>query len=220
MADSELNHAEDLLKEQYLTVIRNMSHVELKKFNKYDYKKKVIRDMSKMHPAYDITDLDGYAQCVSNALNSEVQSLLNSRSRAQTVSDKSDSTELSNTFLEELDTTMRSDTDIGSQSQLSSTTTMNDDDDQDDFNDDDDDEDSDDESDSADHSQTNGATPSFDDSVTLLKEVHSTGTREIIGSAPASTAHGVQPDKQDIVPGDRSNSTKQTRKCCDTCKIN
>ena len=77
MADPELNKAEDAMKSKYLPLIRNLSHVELKHFNKNDYKKKILRDMSKLHPSNDTTVLDGYAQCVSNALQSEAQTLLN-----------------------------------------------------------------------------------------------------------------------------------------------
>ena len=109
MADPELNKAEDAMKSKYLPLIRNLSHVELKQFNKNDYKKKVLRDMSDLHPSYDTTVLDGYAQCVSNALQSEAQSLLKYRSRQTPASGATEPQELSDTILEALDLTMSAD---------------------------------------------------------------------------------------------------------------
>ena len=104
MADPELNRAEDSMKAKYLHIIKSMSHVELKKFNKNDYKKKVIRDMTKLLPSYQQTEFDGYAQCVSNAMRSEVQSLLKKRSRNHSTSEVFESPELSDTVLEDLNT--------------------------------------------------------------------------------------------------------------------
>ena len=115
MADPELNRAEDSMKAKYLPLIRNMSHVELKKFNKNDYKKKVLRDMSKMLPSYETAALDDYAQCVSNALQNEVRSLLNNRVRTHSASEITEPPELSDNILEDLYSTMHAENTVNSQ---------------------------------------------------------------------------------------------------------
>ena len=106
---ADLYGIEDSMKSKYLPLIRNLSHVELKKFNKSDYKKKVLRDMAKLCPGYDTSVLDGYAQCVSNALQREAQCLLRNRMRPTSACDTNEPLELSDTILEALDLTMGSD---------------------------------------------------------------------------------------------------------------
>ena len=99
MADPDLNRPEDLMKEKYLQVVRNISHLELKQFSKADYKKKVTRDMVQLLPNHDTAVLSDYAQCVSNALNREVQSLLSKRTRTSNIAEAPTSPIKSNTFI-------------------------------------------------------------------------------------------------------------------------
>lgn len=80
MSDPELDCVEDSLKEKYLGIVKNMSHVELKKFNKSEYKAMVLDDMSKRLPGYEKSQLAETAHYVSNALNNEAQSQLKRKS--------------------------------------------------------------------------------------------------------------------------------------------
>lgn len=215
MADSVLNSVEDSMKEKYISLIRNTSHVELKKFNKNDYKKKILRDMSKQLPSYDRAELDGYAQCVSNTLNSEVQSLLKKRSRAQTPSKISEPSELSNTVLEALDDTMYPNNCTSSQTLLSEVTDTD--------GESDDDDDGDDENDTDHDQQTQN---SLNDSVTKLKVCYSSRATEDINVTSLSTIHGVQPEKQGAADSDgrsicqsKPKIKPDIQKCCETCKM-
>ena len=63
--------------------------------------------------------LSDTAQCVSNALNSEVKSVMKTRSRTQSVTEVTEPLELSNTILEEFDSTMHADSSRNSQLSLS-----------------------------------------------------------------------------------------------------
>ena len=68
-----------------------------------------LRDMAKLCPGYDTSVLDGYAQCVSNALQHETQSPLRNRMRSTSACDTNEPLELSDAILEALDLTMGSD---------------------------------------------------------------------------------------------------------------
>ena len=196
MADPELNKAEDEMKAKYLPLIRNLSHVELKHFNKNDYKKKVLRDMSKLHPSYDTTVLDGYAQCVSNALQSEAQTLLKHWMRQTSATEQAEPLGLSDTVLEALDFTMQGD--IYSSLPLSQ---VMDDDDSDDGNDD---GNGDDEVNS-DYEICDEATGA-DDSTTLLKQ-------------PVNTESSTNGNGSNLVAR-CSESTIKTHQCCESCTVN
>ncbi|MEW8544986.1 MAG: hypothetical protein AB2693_15785 [Candidatus Thiodiazotropha sp.] len=102
--DQDLTKVEESLKQQFLDVVKKMSHLELKKFNKYDYKKKVLKEMSKLLPDHEKSQLSDTAHYISNALNNEAQTQLRKKSRDCS---PSKTNELSNTVLEELDTTMQ-----------------------------------------------------------------------------------------------------------------
>ena len=196
MANPELNKAEDAMKSKYLPLIRNLSHVELKHFNKNDYKKKILRDMSKLHPSYDTTVLDGYAQCVSNNLQSEAQTLLKHRMRQTSATELAEPLGLSDTILEALDLTMQGDN--YSSVSLSQVT---DDDDSDDGNDD---GNGDDEVNS-DYEICDEATGA-DDSITLLKQ-------------PVNTESSTNKNGRNLV-SPCSESTIKTHQCCESCTVN
>ena len=127
MADLDLNRAEDLMKEKYLKVVRNMSHLELKQFSKADYKKKVTRDMVQLLPNHDTAVLSDYAQCVSNALSREVKFLLSKRTRTSNIAETPTSPIISNTFINELETTMETDTTVNIQTPFTQTVVVDDD---------------------------------------------------------------------------------------------
>ena len=207
MADPELNRAEDSMKAKYIPLIRNMSHVELKKFNKDEYKKKVMRDMSKMLPSYQTTEFDGYAQCVSNALQNEVKSLLNSRVRMHSASEAAEPPDISETFLGALDLTMHADIFDTSKEPLSQVSL-----DADDENDngdeagDDNEAECDEGTDCENESLPNASVIHLDDSITKLKETIDT-----------ESAHCVQPDKTNNGKGDHLKT--ESHKCCDSCSI-
>ena len=207
MADPELNRAEDSMKAKYLHIIKSMSHVELKKFNKNDYKKKVIRDMTKLLPSYEQTTFDGYAQCVSNAMQSEVQSLLKKRSRSHSTSEVLESPELSDTVLEDLNTSMHVENTV-----LSPEHKTQDDNSLDEEAGDngEEEENNDDSLDCANDTQNSDTTNCLDESLTYLKQT--------VNESSPNTEDSVQPSRRDTGMKDRSK--ENTYKCSDECKIN
>ena len=68
--DLELYRHEDAVKQNLLEQVKNLSHVELKKFNKTEYKKKAFKELCKSLPKFDKSKLDENSQCISNALKS------------------------------------------------------------------------------------------------------------------------------------------------------
>lgn len=207
MADHELNRAEDSMKAKYLHIIRSMSHVELKKFNKTDYKKKVIRDMTMMLPSYQQTEFNGYAQCVSNAMQSEVQSLLKKRSRTHSTSEVLESPELSVTVLNDLNTSMHVENTVLSPEH----TTQNDIALNEKADDNGDEEENDDDSlDCENDTQNSDTTNCLDESLTYLKQT--------VNESSPNTEVSVQPDRSDA--GAKDRSMENTYKCSDECKIN
>ena len=192
MADLDLNRAEDLMKEKYLKVVRNMSHLELKQFSKADYKKKVTRDMVQLLPNHDTAVLSDYAQCVSNALSREVQFLLSKRTRTSNIAETPTSPIISNTFINELETTMETDTTVNNQTPFTQTVVVDDDySDSGDYSDNNSDK-SDNECDICDSIEAgensycdqsqncdDDATDCLNDSVTHLKQAYSAASRQL-----------------------------------------
>ena len=79
--ESKLNGVEDSLKEKYSGIIKDLSHVELKRFHKHEYKIKVLEDITALMPTFNKARLDETAQCISNFLQREVQDLLRRKPR-------------------------------------------------------------------------------------------------------------------------------------------
>ena len=104
---SELIKYEDELKEKHTGILRNMSHVELKKFNQGKYHSKLLKELEQKLPMNnDETQLIETAQCIVNALEREAASLIKSRTREST-SAKKVSALLSDTVIADLDTTLQ-----------------------------------------------------------------------------------------------------------------
>ena len=102
--DPRLLSTEDSLKEKHIFIINEMSHAELKKFKKHEYKKTILTEMGDLLPDFQKKQFDQTAQCVVNFLHSEVQSLLR---KPQTPGPTSNV--LSETVLHDLDSTMQPD---------------------------------------------------------------------------------------------------------------
>ena len=102
----DLYEEEEIVKQGLLEQVRNLSHVELKKFNKAEYKKKTHKELCKSLPKYEKGKLSETAQCIANALQSEVEEQLRKRSRECT---PSRANFLSETITNELQTTLHLD---------------------------------------------------------------------------------------------------------------
>ena len=152
--------------------------------------------MSELNPSYDTTVLDGYAECVSNALQSEAQTLLKHRMRQTSATEQAEPLGLSDTVLGSLDLTMQGD--IYSSVPLSQ---VMDDDDSDNGNDD---ENGNDEVNS-DYEICDEATGA-DDSITLLKQ-------------PVNTEASTNGNGSNLV-APCSESTIKTHQCCELCTVN
>ena len=231
MADLDLNRAEDLMKEKYLKVVRNMSHLELKQFSKADYKKKVTRDMVQLLPNHDTAVLSDYAQCVSNALSREVQFLLSKRTRTSNIAETPTSPIISNTFINELETTMETDTTVNNQTPFTQTVVVDDDySDSGDYSDNNSDN-SDNECDicdsieagenSCDQSQNcdDDTTDCLNDSVTHLKQAYSAASRQLQNNEATDVTQSSQPTKKNTVQNKSSKNKLSDQKCCDTCAV-
>ena len=232
MADLDLNRAEDLMKEKYLQVVRNMSHLELKQFSKADYKKKVTDDMVQLLPNHDTAVLSDYAQCVSNALNREVQTLLSKRTRTLNISETLTSPSLSNTFINEMETTMETDTTVNNQTPVTQTVVVDDEySDNGDYSDNNSDH-SDNECDicdsieagensDCDQSQNcdDDATVCLNDSVTHLKQAYSAASRQLQHNEATVVIQSSKPTKKNTVQNKSSKNKLSDQKCCDTCTI-
>ena len=66
--DPELMRVEDSVKEKFLELVRHLSLLELKKFQKHEYAEMVFQDMSKLLPNIDKDQLKTTSHYVSNAL--------------------------------------------------------------------------------------------------------------------------------------------------------
>ena len=85
----------------------NLPVKELKKFKKTEYQKLVLIDLMELLPDFDKSQLNETAHYVSNALNNAVKAVLPKRLRDSSVSKTKNRTLLSESVLEDLDTTMR-----------------------------------------------------------------------------------------------------------------
>ena len=94
------------MKQTLLEQVSSLSHVELKKFNKTDYKKKALKELGKLLPSYEKSKLSETAHCISNALQSAAEEQPRKRSRECT---PRRSSLLSDTVIEELNTTLQTD---------------------------------------------------------------------------------------------------------------
>ena len=232
MADLDLNRAEDLMKEKYLKVVRNMSHLELKQFSKADYKKKVTRDMVQLLPNHDTAVLSDYAQCVSNALSREVQFLLSKRTRTSNIAETPTSPIISNTFINELETTMETDNTVNNQTPFTQTVVVDDDySDSGDYSDNNSDK-SDNECDICDSIEAgensycdqsqncdDDATDCLNDSVTHLKQAYSAASCQLQNNEATDVTQSSQPTKKNTVQNKSSKNKLSDQKCCDTCAV-
>ena len=192
--NQELMGAEESLKNKYLDIVKAMSYLELKKFNKNHFKQMVLNDMMALLPEHEKSQLSQTAHYVSNALNNEAQSQLRRKTRETTSVQKTGINLLSETVLDDLETTMRSECTVTSPDTDVDETDVDDDGD-DDF----------DGQDSVDyendhHSSTSSAetTQTLNDSITQVKKVAAIETG-------AASDFSIENDK--------------SSKCCDTCKV-
>ena len=74
--DSKLIEIENSLKTKHLEILKKLSRTQLEKFQKMEYKKTVLSEMSTLLPECRKTQYDQTALCVVNFLQSEVRSLL------------------------------------------------------------------------------------------------------------------------------------------------
>ena len=72
---------EESVKQDYLECVKNLSHIELKKFNKNEYAELVFQDIHKLLPDIEASHLRETAHYVSNALNNEAKHQLMKKSR-------------------------------------------------------------------------------------------------------------------------------------------
>ena len=105
--DPELLKAEDSVKQKYLDIVADLSVKELKKFKKNEYQKLVLIDLMELLPDFEKSQLNETAHYVSNALNNSVQRLLPKKQRDPSINRKRSTVLLSDTVLEDLDTTMQ-----------------------------------------------------------------------------------------------------------------
>ena len=111
--DSETSYPPELLrvevKNKYLELVRNLSFLELKQFNKMTYAEIVYEDMSKLLPNFDQTRLKETYHYVSNSLNTEAQRQLKRKSRGSSNANEKETDQVLSSFLKDLDTTINGD---------------------------------------------------------------------------------------------------------------
>ena len=105
--DPELLKAEDSVKQKYLDIVADLSVKELKKLKKNEYQQLVLIDLMELLPDFEKSQLNETAHYVSNALNNSVQRLLPKKQRDPSINRKRSTVLLSDTVLEDLDTTMQ-----------------------------------------------------------------------------------------------------------------
>ena len=71
----QLDKTDEKLRHKYFEVVKSLELEELKHFNKMRYREMAITDFTEQHPDADKNDIDSYAQCLCNYLNSEAKSL-------------------------------------------------------------------------------------------------------------------------------------------------
>ena len=108
--DPELMRAEESVTQDCLECVENLSHIELKKFNKNEYAELVFQDLHQLLPDFETSQLQQTAHYVSNALNNEAKHQLMKKSRNVTTAKDNNSALLSSTVLEDLDKTTLLDT--------------------------------------------------------------------------------------------------------------
>ena len=195
-ADSKLLSTEDSLKEKHLDIVKQMSYVDLKKFTTgKQFKQSLIDELTELLPGHTTSRLTETAQCISNAVYREAKSLLNSKQREPQSDNTSTCTGkplLSETVLQDLDTTMQPDVDVENECiQLNeSETTETDDCEVDDENRSD--------------SSADQTVECLDDSITKLKQKVDSENK---------------PPQSTCVSNDETKSNKKDSKCCDTCKV-
>ena len=99
---------EESVKQKYLEIVKNLSQTEMKSFKKHDYQKLVQNEMMQLLPDFDKAQLKETAHYVSNALNNAVKELLPKKSRDASSNSVKHSEILSESVLQDFDTTMRS----------------------------------------------------------------------------------------------------------------
>ena len=92
------------MKNKYAEIVSRMSYVELKQFKKHEYKTMVLKEIAELLPTISKSRLDTTAQCISNFLQNNVQEQLRQKPRQSTM----DSTDLSETVINDLDTSFES----------------------------------------------------------------------------------------------------------------
>ena len=97
---------DESLKSKHLDIVKQFSHVELRQFQKMEYKKTVLSELSTLLPECRKKQYNQTAQCVVNFLHSEVKSLLRIPPIEETQTANSDL--LSETVIQDLDTSMLS----------------------------------------------------------------------------------------------------------------
>ena len=99
MSNPELLRIEDSVKGKYIELVKNLSYLELKNFNKSYYATMVLNDMMKVLPTFDKSQLKETAHYVSNALNNEAKRQMNKVSRVSNFSRDKNSDVLSTSVL-------------------------------------------------------------------------------------------------------------------------
>ena len=106
-SDPELIKVEESVKQKYLEIVKNMSYSEMQRFDKHVYQKLVRDEMIQLLPDFDKSQLNETALYVSNALNNSVKRLLPKRTREASSKAAKTSVILSESLLQDLDTTMQ-----------------------------------------------------------------------------------------------------------------
>ena len=102
----ELMRVEESVQEKFVELIRNLSHLEMKNFQKHKYAEIVFQDMSKLLPNIDKKQLKLTSHYISNALDSERKHELGERSRKGNAPKDRNAALLSSTVLEDFEETM------------------------------------------------------------------------------------------------------------------
>ena len=191
-----LSTAEDSLKGKHLSIVKQMSYVDLKRFSTgKQFKQSLIDELTELLSDHSMSHLTETAQCISNAVYREVTSLINRKQRETQTDNTRTSTGnplLSETILQDLNTTLQPDVDVENECiQLNESETS--------------------ETDDCEVNDENRSDPRadqivecLDDSITKLKQKVDSGNK-----TPNSTCDSK----------DETKSNKKDNKCCDTCKV-
>lgn len=107
MSNPELLRVEESVKCKYIELVKNLSYLELKNFNKSYYATMVLNDMMKVLPTFEKSQLKEMAHYVSNASNNEAKRQINKVSRVTNSSRDKNSDVLSTSVLGDLDIMMQ-----------------------------------------------------------------------------------------------------------------